>query len=184
MSELPPGLSELLDTLTDTAIDVLDAGAREGWSPTSVSDALHVVDVLVAAAAQHGGPLAAALEPVPALTAAARRAVCDPLPSAPRPRSYGARLEEADGTARFRAWRDARWHRVLSESCAVTVQRAVARRAAATALEARQEAREATAAARRAEQDLIALLPCDEYGRYLGADESNHPREADSAPGS
>ncbi|QIQ06572.1 hypothetical protein [Streptomyces liangshanensis] len=170
MSELPPcpppGLSELLNTLTDAAIDVLDAGASEGWSPTSVSDALDVVDVLVAAAAQRGGPLAAALEPVPALTAAARRAVRDPLPPAPRPRSYGARLQEADGTARFRAWRDARWHRVLSEPCAVTVQRTVAVRAEATAFVARRYGREATALALQAQRDLIALLPEDAQGLH------------------
>ncbi|MFF2523535.1 hypothetical protein [Streptomyces liangshanensis] len=153
----PPGLSELLTTLTDAAIDVLDAAARDGWSPGSVDSALDVVDVLVAAAVQHGGPLAAALEPLPALTVAARRALRDPLPPAPRPRTRGAQLEEANGTAGYRAWRDARWHRVLSEPCAITMQRAVCERAAATVIEARREARVAAKAALEAKLDLAAL---------------------------
>ncbi|MET9484767.1 hypothetical protein [Streptomyces sp. NPDC006638] len=161
MSEPPPCLSDLLDRLGDVSMDVLDAGAREGWSPGNVGDAMHVIDILVSAAAQYGGPLAAVLEPLPALTVAARRVLRDPLPAAPHPRSYAARAEKEDGTAQFRAWRDARRHQALAEPCEVTMQRAVAHRAEATAFQARREGREATAIALQARHDLNALLPDD-----------------------
>lgn len=139
-------LSELLDTLTDATIDVLDAGARDGWSPATVDHALGVVDILVAAAAQHGGPLAAALEPLPTLTAAARRALSEDPPPAPRPGSPAARAEATDGSAVYRAWWEGRQYfpPLRAEPSAVTVQRAAYERAAATKIITREAARTAS----------------------------------------
>ncbi|MFJ3128006.1 hypothetical protein ACIPJO_34535 [Streptomyces sp. NPDC086993] len=102
MSHSPrPSLPALLDRMTDLAADVLDAASRDGWSPLGVMSALDTVDVLIAAAAQHGGPLAAALGPVPGCTVAGRAALRDPLPDPPRPHTAAARREAAwPGTGR------------------------------------------------------------------------------------
>ncbi|MFJ1751142.1 hypothetical protein ACIOJD_33680 [Streptomyces sp. NPDC088116] len=141
---LEPTLPALLDALADTAADVLNAGAREGWSPVGIYSALDAVDLLIAAARQYGGPLDHALEPVPGCTVAARAALRDPLPDPPRPRTNGTRREEEDGTAQFRAWRDARWHTPQGEAPEVTAVRAVYERAVAAEKLAKKRAREAS----------------------------------------
>ncbi|MFF0337965.1 hypothetical protein ACFYUM_35910 [Streptomyces fimicarius] len=103
-------LADLVSSLGDTAVDLLEAGEAEGWSPSTADDALGVVDVLCAVLAAHGGPLETSLTQVRAHIAAAQRGVRRDLPPAPRRGSAAAREEEQDGTARFRAWRDARVH--------------------------------------------------------------------------
>ncbi|MGW2184222.1 hypothetical protein ACWCXX_41105 [Streptomyces sp. NPDC001732] len=140
--------------MTDLLADVLDAGARDGWTPMGVLSALDAVDILIAAAAQHGDPLATALEPVPRCTVAARAAVRDPLPGPPRPRTAGARQEAADGTDRFRAWRDARRHTPQGRPPAALVLRAAYERAVAAEAHAKGEAR---AAARETLRALDAM---------------------------
>ncbi|MET9974665.1 hypothetical protein ACFYOI_22820 [Streptomyces microflavus] len=103
-------LTDLVSSLGDTAVDLVEAGETEGWSPSTADDALSVVDVLCAVLAAHGGPLETSLTQVRAHIAAAQRAVRRDLPPAPRRGSAAARQEDQDGTARFRAWRDARVH--------------------------------------------------------------------------
>ncbi|MDG9687807.1 hypothetical protein QC334_34630 [Streptomyces sp. DH18] len=103
-------LTDLVSSLGDTVVDLLEAGETEGWSPTTDDDALSFVDVLCVALAAHGGPLETSLTQVRAHIAAAQRGVRRDLPPAPRRGSVAARAEEQDGTARFRAWRDARVH--------------------------------------------------------------------------
>lgn len=141
----PAALPVLLDRLTDLLIDVLNAAARDGWSPGGAEDALHAVDLLIAALRQHGGPLHAALGPVPGCTVAGRAALCDPLPPPPRRGTYGAQREEENGTARFRVWRDARWHDRSPETAAreATEAQAAYDRAVATEKLAKKRAREA-----------------------------------------
>ncbi|MYQ86484.1 MULTISPECIES: hypothetical protein [unclassified Streptomyces] len=146
---LPP-LPDLLDRMTDLLADVLDAAGRDGWSPLGVMSALDAVDLLIAAAAQYGGPLAAALEPVPGCTVAARSAVRDPLPDPPWPRTAGARREVEDGTDQFRTWRDARRHTPQGQPPAMLVLRAAYERAAAAEKHAKRKAREAAAETLRA----------------------------------
>ncbi|MFJ8848371.1 hypothetical protein ACIRFF_36420 [Streptomyces cyaneofuscatus] len=103
-------LSDLVSSLGDTDIALLEAGETEAWSPSSVDEALSVVDVLCAVLAAHGGPLETSLAEARAHIAAAQRGVRRDLPPVPRRGSAAARQEDQDGTARFRAWRDARVH--------------------------------------------------------------------------
>ncbi|MGX1976640.1 hypothetical protein [Streptomyces kronopolitis] len=70
-----------------------------------------MIDVLAAALAQRGRPMADVLDQVPVLTAAARDVPSAPLPPVPRRGTAAARREEADGTAAYRAWRDIARHR-------------------------------------------------------------------------
>ncbi|MFE6732583.1 hypothetical protein ACFVDN_32395 [Streptomyces californicus] len=103
-------LTDLVSSLGDTAVDLLETGENEGWSPSAADDALGVVDVLCVALAAHGGPLETSLTQVRAHIAAAQQAIRRDLPPAPRRGSAAARREVQEGTARFRAWRDARVH--------------------------------------------------------------------------
>ncbi|MFJ2819076.1 hypothetical protein [Streptomyces sp. NPDC087294] len=156
-SDLPP-LPTLLDGLTDTVCDVLDAAARDGWSPMSVSTALGVIDVLVSAASAHGGPLAAALAPIPALTATAQRALADPLPPIPRKGTLAALAEADAGTDTYRTWRDAPVHRPGNgEPSSLTIARAAFARITAAEAAAHQAARESTAALKQAQRTLTEL---------------------------
>ncbi|MFJ4745631.1 hypothetical protein [Streptomyces sp. NPDC088775] len=151
MSHSPrPSLPALLDRMTDLAADVLDAATRDGWSPLGVMSALDTVDVLIAAAAQHGGPLAAALGPVPGCTVAGRAALRDPLPDPPRPHTAAARREAEDGMARYRAWRDSRRHTPQGQPPEALVLRAAYERAVAVETLAKRETREAARETRRA----------------------------------
>lgn len=103
-------LADLVDSLGDTAIALVEAGEIEGWSPSTADDALGIVDVICAVLAAHGGPLETSLAVVRGHIAAAQRGVRRDLPPAPRRGSAAARREAEDGTARFWAWRDARVH--------------------------------------------------------------------------
>ncbi|MFJ9690456.1 hypothetical protein ACIRRX_32815 [Streptomyces bacillaris] len=102
-------LTDLVSFLGDSVVDLLEAGESEGWSPATADDPLSFVDVLCVALAAHGGHLETSRTQVRAHIAAAQRGVRRDLPPAPRRGSAAAR-EEQDGTARFRAWRDARVH--------------------------------------------------------------------------
>lgn len=84
-------LTDLVSSLGDTAVDLVEAGETEGWSPSTADDALSVVDVLCAVLAAHGGPLETSLTQVRAHIAAAQRAVRRDLPPAPRRGSAAAR---------------------------------------------------------------------------------------------
>ncbi|MET9097168.1 hypothetical protein ABZX72_34390 [Streptomyces cyaneofuscatus] len=103
-------LSAQADALLDVTIALGEAAETEGWSPSTADHTLGVVDTLCAMLAAHGGPLEASLAQVRAHIGTAQRALREDLPPAPRRGSAAAQLEDEDGTARFRAWRDARVH--------------------------------------------------------------------------
>ncbi|MFI2215203.1 hypothetical protein [Streptomyces sp. NPDC020141] len=71
-------LPERVEVLSDTACEVWEAVSTGGWEPSSAADALGAVDVLVAALARLGPEAAAALEQVPAATAAVRALLTAP----------------------------------------------------------------------------------------------------------
>ncbi|MEU9435044.1 hypothetical protein [Streptomyces sp. NPDC048252] len=68
-----PRVEHYAETAAESACHLADTAAPESWSPAAADDALDAIDTLAGALSALGPDLAAALAPVAAATANARR---------------------------------------------------------------------------------------------------------------
>ncbi|MEU3619807.1 hypothetical protein ABZ725_47110 [Streptomyces sp. NPDC006872] len=68
-----PGIEQYAETAAENACHLADATAPESWSSAAADDALDAIDTLAGALSALGPDVAAALAPVMAATADARR---------------------------------------------------------------------------------------------------------------
>ncbi|KPI22838.1 hypothetical protein ACGFZJ_41970 [Streptomyces sp. NPDC048253] len=72
-----PGVEQHAETAAESACHLADSTGPECWSPAAADDALDAIDTLAGALSALGPDLAAALAPVAAATAHARRQLGD-----------------------------------------------------------------------------------------------------------